>query len=292
MRVTQFEMYRNFLSDIENLNSSLSKASRQVSSGKKLNQLSDSPAGSADLVSLTEQSLRIDLYRSNADTGSYFLGVADSALNEVNNLVTSVYTTGSQATSDTITDDVRTTLAAEVRSLRDQILSLANTEVRGRYIFAGSQVTSTPFALSDGSIHYQGDGDVSSIRVDDALEVELGIPGSTAFNDVFASIDALLTGMDAHDLSGIKAALDQFAGALSQLGQARGQIGAKLNLLENVKSTLDSQEIALKSRRSQIEDADMSKAVVQLNQTQTALQAAISAGATAFTQRNLFDILG
>jgi flagellar hook-associated protein 3 FlgL len=292
MRVTQLEMYRNFLSDIENLNSGLSEASRQVSSGKKLTQLSDSPMGSADLISLTERALKIDLYRSNADTGSFFLGVADSVLNEVNNLVMSIYTKGSQATSDTVNSDVRATLAMDIRSLRDQIMSLANSQARGRYIFAGSQVAAAPFVTSGDSVVYQGDSDVNSICVDDELEVQLGVPGSEAFNAVFESIGALLAGVDANDAASMKTALGQFASALSQLGQVRGQIGAKLSLLENIKANFDSQENTLKSERNRVEDADMTKAVVQLSQTQTALQAALSAGGAAFTQRNLFDILG
>jgi flagellar hook-associated protein 3 FlgL len=292
MRVTQLEMYRNFLSDIENLNSGLYNASRQVSSGKKLNQLSDSPMGSADLVSLTERALKIDLYRSNADTGSFFLGVADSALNEVNNLVTSIYTKGSQATSDTLDPDARAMLAVDIRSMRDQILSIANSQARGRYIFAGSQITAAPFVASGDSVLYQGDSDINSICVDDELEVQLGVPGSAAFSAVFESIGALLAGIDANDLTSMKAALDQFSSALSQLGQVRGQIGTNLGLLENIKANLDSQENTLKGERSQVEDADMTEAIVQLNQTQTALQAALSAGGAAFTQRNLFDILG
>jgi flagellar hook-associated protein 3 FlgL len=218
MRVTQSEMYRNFLSDIETLNENFARISRQVSSGKKLTQLADSPAGSADLVSLTERSLKIDMYRSNIDTASYFLKVADSALNEVNNLVTSVYAKGLESASNTVNQDARATLAVEIRSMRDQILSLANSQARGRYIFAGSKVESAPFVLDGDSAGYQGDNDVNSVCVDDGMEIQQGVPGSDIFNSVFSAIDALLAGIDGNDLPGIAAALDQFSSALSDLG--------------------------------------------------------------------------
>jgi len=90
MRITQSETCRNFASDLETLNDVYYKISRQVSSGKRLTQLSDSPEGSADLLSLTDLATDIDQFRSSADTVSYFLGTADSVLNEVNNLFTSV----------------------------------------------------------------------------------------------------------------------------------------------------------------------------------------------------------
>jgi flagellar hook-associated protein 3 FlgL len=292
MRVTQSQINRNFLFDLENFNENLAKISRQVSSGKKLTQLVDSPKGSADLVSLTEMASKIDMYRSNLDAGSFFLATADSALNEVNNLVTSIYTKGSQAASETISQDARATMAMEVRSLRDQIFSLANSQARGRYIFGGSTVLSPPFVINGDTVVYQGDADVNGIPVNDGLEVAQGVAGSDAFNSVFSAINSLLTALDGNDIPGIAAALGQFSSVFSGLGQVRGQIGANLSLLQNVKMNLESRETSLVEQRSQVEDADMAKAVVQLNQTQTALQAAMSAGGAIISQRNLFDILG
>ena len=292
MRITSSETYRNFLADLETLNTSLSSLSRQVSSGKKLTQLSDSPLGSAELISLGEQQSEIDQYQSNIDTGSYFLGMADSTLNEVNNLVTSIYTNGSQSASELTSSDARAALAAAVRSLRDQILSLANTQVRGRYIFAGSNITVPPFVLSGDTVSYQGNGNVNSIAVNDGMEVEQGVAGSAAFGTVFSAIESLLTAMDANDIPGIQTALGQFSSAMSDLGQARGQIGSNMNVLKNVETVLTSRETNLKAQQSKIEDADMAQAAVQLKQTQTALETAISAGGSILQQRNLFDILG
>jgi len=292
MRVTPSETYRNFLADLETLNTSLNIFSRQVSSGKKLTQLSDSPEGSAILISLNEQQSEIDQYQSNIDTGSYFLGMADSTLNEVNNLVTSIYTNGSQAASELTSSDARAVLAADIRSLRDQILSLANTQARGRYIFAGSNVTSPPFVLNGDTAFYQGNGNINSIVVNDGMEVEQGVAGSAAFSSVFSAIESLLTAMDANDLSGIQTALGQFSSALSDLGQARGQIGSGLSALENIGTALTSRETNLKAEQSKIEDADLAQAAVHLKQTQTALETAISAGGSILEQRNLFDILG
>ena len=154
MRVTQSEIYRNFMSDIETLSDASSRIGRQVTSGKKLNQLKDSPSGSAELVSLTKLASEIDQYRSNTDKGSLYLNVADSALNEVTNLLSSIYNKGSQASADTVNDEARAALAYEVRSLREQIVSLANSEVNGRFLFAGSlsssiNIAPPSFALSN-----------------------------------------------------------------------------------------------------------------------------------------------
>ena len=292
MRITQSETYRNFLSDIENLNEALNRYSRQVSSGKSLTRLTDSPAASAEILSLSDQALEIDQYQSNLDTGSFFLKTADSTLNEVHNLVTSIYALGSQATTVGIGDEGRAVLATEIRALRDQIFSLAGTQVRGRYIFSGTDVLTAPFAMNGDSATYAGNNDVNRIAVDDGLEVPEGVSGAEAFGSVFAAIHTLLTAMDANDTSSIQTALKEFTSALSALGQARGRIGSSLSQLEKVASSLDSREINLKERRSKLEDADLAAAVVQMNQSQNALETALSAGGSILTQRNLFDILG
>jgi flagellar hook-associated protein 3 FlgL len=292
MRITQSETYRNFTSDLETLNEFYNKMSQQVSSGKRITDLSDSPAGSADLLSLTDLSADIDQYRSSTNTVSYFLGVSESALNEVNNLVTSVYSKGSEAASEVTGDEARKTLATEIRSLRDQILSLANSQEKGRHLFAGSLISAAPFFISGDTVSYVGDNDVNTVCVEEGTEVQSGVSGADAFSAVFSAIESLLSAVDANDTSAIGTALGQFKSAFSELGQARGVIGANLNVIENVQSRLDGQETILKSRRSQIEDADMTGAVVQLSQAKTALQTSLTVGGSLMSQRNLFDILG
>jgi flagellar hook-associated protein 3 FlgL len=292
MRVTQSEISRNFLFNLESLNSSFNKFSQQISSGKKLTQLKDSPVGSAEMVSLKELAAEIDQYRSNVDTGSYFLKVSDSVLGEVNNLATSIYARGSMAATETISAEGRAAIAIEIRTLRDQIFSLSNTQARGRYIFGGSEVTSAPFILNGDTVSYQGDGDTNRIVVDDGMEAPMNVSGSAAFNSIFTTINTLLTAIDSNNVSNIQTSLAPFSSALLALGQTRGQIGSGLSLLDNVTAVLNSKETNLIERQSAIEDADMAKAAVQLNQIKTAQNAAMTAGGSILKQSNLFDIIG
>jgi flagellar hook-associated protein 3 FlgL len=292
MRVTESIAYRNLLCDIESLNQAINKASREVSSGKKINAIRDSPSGSAQLVAIGDMESKIDQYTSNVGDGSYFLQVADSALNEVNNLVTSIYTKGSLAGTETIDSNARATIAEEVRSFRDQLLTVANSQARGRYIFAGSQVTTIPFTITGDTVSYQGDSDVNRVLVDEGLEIAQGVSGSEVFDPIFTAIDGLLSGIDGNDIADIQNALKQFSSTLSGLGQVRGKVGANMSLLENVQSRLDLRSLSVAEQKSRIEDADLTEAAIQLKQTQTSLDAAISAGGSLLGKRNLFDIIG
>jgi flagellar hook-associated protein 3 FlgL len=234
----------------------------------------------------------VDQYRFNSNAGSLYLNVADSTLAEVNNLITSVFSKGSQAASENVNEEGRATIAADIRSLREQIVSLANSQVNGRYLFAGSMINDNPFSIAGESVVYSGDNTVSRIKIDDRMDVPASFDGDEVFNLIFSNIESLLAGIDSSDIAEMRTALDQFSTSLSGLSRVRGQIGSHMNALDSAKSILDSRETTLKEQRSKIEDVDMAKAVVQLNQTQTALQAAMSAGASALQQSNLFDILG
>jgi flagellar hook-associated protein 3 FlgL len=292
MRVTQSEICRSLLSDLGKLNEDLSKYSTQVSSGKLLNCLSDSPSGSAGLVSLAELDADTDQYISNTSIGNLYLGVADSALNEVNNLVTSIYSKGSQASTESNSEDSRSALAYEIRSLRDQIVTLANTEVRGRHLFSGSLVSAPPFVSEGDMISYQGNSTVNDLSVDSETDVRMNYSGEEVFGSVFASISSLLAALDANDIAGIQAALSQISPALANLSKIRAQIGSNRSMLENVQARLESRKTGVAEQRSRIEDADMAQAAVHLKQTQTALDASLSAASSILTQSSLFDILG
>jgi flagellin-like hook-associated protein FlgL len=64
-----------------------------------------------------------------------------------------------------------------------------------------------------------------------------------------------------------------------------------MSMLDNVKNNLSLQDTSLKGQLSNVEDANMADAAVQLKQAQTVLQTTISSGSNLLPQTNLFDIL-
>ncbi|HSW39678.1 MAG TPA: flagellar hook-associated protein FlgL [Acidobacteriota bacterium] len=292
MRVTQSELYRNFLADMNNINKNLADIDRQLSSGKKVNKLADSPSGSADLVVLTDKASRIDAYRSNIGVSAYYLKTAETALNETNNLVGALYALGSQAVTDTVNNEGRAAIAIELRIIMEQLLSLANSRAGDRFIFAGSQSTAAPFAVEDGAVVYKGDDRVNGVFIDDGVQVRQGVAGNEAFGAIFSTLGDLLNSLEGNDIPGIKKALEGVSSALSDLGTARGRIGVNLGLLRNQTMVLDANAVMLKERQSALEDADMLAATVRLTQLQNTLETTMAVGGAALSRKTLFDILG
>ncbi len=290
MRITESMSYRSLLANLNMLNQRMERASMQVSSGSRVSHLHDAPAESAELVQLKNQLARLNQYETNAANAGYFLQVAESTLNSLHNLTASIYTRGSAAASNYQDDSTRATIAAEVRSLRDQILWLANTEVRGRYLFAGSQVTSPAFTISGDTVTYQGDEEVNVVNISDNLQLKMNIPGSVAFTPVFAEVESLLTALESGDEAAIQSGLNGFSDALSILGQARAGLGVDLAKLQDSESARLDRQLMIRTRQSRIGDADLAEAISEINRVQTALQAATSVG-SLLGRKNLFDYL-
>jgi flagellar hook-associated protein 3 FlgL len=291
MRVTPTLLQRSFLTNLEDLNQRLETANQQVSSGRRINRLRDDPSGSAETVRLHAELDVVDQYRSNTDASQAYVGTADSALDSAFNLVTSIFTTGSAAASNLNAQSTMATLAVEVRALRDQLLSVANTTVRGRYIFAGANGTSPAFVLQGDHATYQGDESVNKVLIGEGLLVNQNLPGDGAFQSSFDAIEQLLSALDARDVSGIQTALRSVSASLSSIGQQRARLGASLSQLDRSKTEQDTLEANVRTRLSRVEDANMAEAVTQLSQIRTALDAALSARAVV-QQRNLFDFMG
>ncbi len=290
MRITEAISSRNVLENIAMLNERLERASEQASSGKKLLQLHDSPSASAEMLKLAQQQAQIDQYQSNAENGSFFLNVTDSTLNSVFNLVTSVFTSGSSAANSSNDAGTMANLASEIQSQRDQILSLANTQIRGRYIFSGSNVGVPAFAVGGGTIAYQGNADVNQIEIGSGLSIQENVPGSSVFDQIFASVNALLTAVQGGDQDAIKAALSQFTGALNALNQVRSRVGVDLGKLQDAQTSRQDMTTNIKDRQSVISDADVAEAIAELNRTQTALQATLNVG-SLLGKKSLMDYL-
>jgi flagellar hook-associated protein 3 FlgL len=289
MRVTSSQTYRNFQFNIESLNQELDAANQQIASGKKLVHLNVSPSDSAEVVDLRAHSAQVDQYQGNADAGSYLLSVADSALSSVHTIITSIFAKGSAAASDS-NSTVRADLATEVRSLRDELLSLANTEARGRYIFSGSSVLSVPFTIAGDTATYQGDAVVNSVNIGSGLAVQENVPGSAVFSSIFESIRSLLTALDSGAKDAIGAALEQFSGQLATISQVRARVGSDLGRIQDQKTTLDTESTNIRMRKSQVEDSNLAETVTELTRIQTALKSALAAESMV-GQHNLFDFL-
>jgi len=145
---------------------------------------------------------------------------------------------------------------------------------------------------------------VNALNNDDGVQILGGISGfefwdgptgDNIFNVVNDLITALKNSIDeAHPgtVQDIGTALGGFSKALDQLGQARGQIGVSLSVVDRMHAMLDTRGAALREQRSHTEDANIAEVSIRIQQLQLAMQAGISSGNIVLQQNTLFDIIG
>jgi flagellar hook-associated protein 3 FlgL len=123
----------------------LSAALQQVSTGLRVNQPSDDPAASANLVVSLAASANVDQYTSNVSSVLPQMQTADSAISSIVTSLNSAITSGTEGANGTESTTNRQSIATQVQGLLSNVIAQANTSFQGVYLFGGSASSAPPF---------------------------------------------------------------------------------------------------------------------------------------------------
>lgn len=129
----------------------LSAALQQLSTGLRVNQLSDDPSASANMVASLAESANVDQYTSNVTTVTGQMETADSALSAVVTSVTSAVTLGTEAANGTSISSNKQSIATELQGILNSVVGQANATYQGAYLFGGTASTTVPFVAASSS---------------------------------------------------------------------------------------------------------------------------------------------
>ena len=143
MRVT------NLLPDIQyqmqQSQQALANATQQISTLLRVNQLSDDPAASANMVVSLAASATVDQYTSNVSSVLPRMQSADSAISAIVTSLNTAVTLGTSGASSGGLVAGRQAIATQVQSVLDSVIAQANTSFSGVYVFGGTETTTPPF---------------------------------------------------------------------------------------------------------------------------------------------------
>lgn len=272
--------------------SKLNKAQQTLTTGKRITKPSDDPGGAAQVIRLNNALGDLHQYTRNGDEAKSYLALTDSALDSVGGLVREARTLALQAaTSTNAAPEAAGALAEKIGRIKEQVHSIAGTNLRGRYIFAGQQTLTRPFDPADAANTYQGDTGQMRVEINRGEYVAMNVPGDTIFAQLLTDLDTLKADVLAGNTDKIskEGVLGMEAGLNRVLG-ARGRVGALVNQIENTRTRLDAAQQEFKTLASNIEDVDISEAIVALQAAQNAYQASLASTAKTF-QNSLMDYL-
>jgi flagellar hook-associated protein 3 FlgL len=280
MRVANRFIFESVKYNLGSISEELSKANEIATTGKRINNLSDDPVSLAQSLNIRSTLSNINQMGRNISFGNSWLTASESALTSVQNIISDAKALCVQMASATTGSEQRASAAENVQNMLDEIVSLANTDVAGNYIFAGSKTDTIPFA-QDGT--YNGDNTPFSIKISRNSTVEIGNDGQAVFGNVFNTLDDLKTALQSNDLGGIQNAMDNLDGHFDDISTKISDVGSKTNRLEIKDNIYQNLNFSNTERLSRIEDADIAEAIMNVKAAELTYQAALASSSKVMT---------
>lgn len=160
----------------------LAHLEQQLATGKKIITAKDDPVASGTAVGLDRSLAALEQMKLNGSTVQNRLGLQENTLAQVNDMMGRVTELTIYANNPGLAAADKKTLVAEISSIRDGLLALANaTDGTGRYVFGGTQDGSPPFSMVNGNVVYSGDQTQRQVEVAPDTYAKDALPGSEVF---------------------------------------------------------------------------------------------------------------
>jgi flagellin len=250
-----------------NLNKStnmLNQSLARLSSGSKIVNASDDPAGLAESITLGAEIGQTNAANSNVSNAVSLLQTQDGYLQQVGSALDQMATLAVQAQDATKTDAERADYQKEFNTLAGYINDTSTKDFNGVSLFGGAAM----------SVTTDGQGTTFSMTgVDLTGSSYTGATGTTADGSGAASISTT---------TGAAAALTAVTAAITQLATDRAQVGANEERLTYTGNELGVLSNNLSAAKSQITDVD----VAQESTNYAKYQILVQSGTSMLAQAN------
>jgi flagellar hook-associated protein 3 FlgL len=290
-----------FLADLGRIQDQLAQATRRISSGYRVAQASDDPQDVGTIFQYSAALSHNEQITHNLQQSKVEADTAEQAVASTESLLDQVIAIGAQGATGTLTATDRVTLANQVTGIVEHLVTLANSQLQGRYLFSGDADQTPPYAFDatqpNGVTAYAGSAaatrqfeDTNGSRFPSSRTAQqiFDDPGGAS---VFAAVWSLRTALLANDPVGaanatqaIKTSRDHVAQELSFYGSVQSEVAGALD-------TASKQQLQWKTALSALRDADLVAESIRLSQLNLQQQAALQSHAQ-IGRRSLFDYLG
>jgi flagellar hook-associated protein 3 FlgL len=284
---------------LDRISSNEQQLTNEISSGYRVNSLSDDPVAAGENVTLSASIQQDDSYHQSTLTATGKLQVTDSALGSVVTQLTQAIAAATEGDSGTNNAGDLAAVATKLSGIRDELLSLANTSYMGSYLFAGSKSNTAPFGLDvsvdPAVVTYNGDSVQSSLTSPQGSSIALNTPGdqifSAAATNVFGVLNELISDFAAGNVTAAQAATAGLTSAVSFVSQQRAGLDNSITRLTSEDSTLQQQSTQLVTRQTNLLQADTATVATALSSSETQQAALQDVIAALEKQGSLFDVL-
>lgn len=180
-------IYTNVRSMLQVQGEQLARLQEMAATGLRIVRPSDSPTDAFKVLGYRDEVRSLDTYIQNLDSVVDSISMSSTILQQISTCLARARTLAAQAATGTYSESQRLPNAMEIDAILEQILSLANTTHRGRYIFGGGAAEKPYVETREGStivrVSYRGGQDTLPVPVSGDIEYGSVLAG----NEVFGS---------------------------------------------------------------------------------------------------------
>ena len=185
MRVSTYQVHTQAAQQLQTLGAQAAQTQSQIAEGRRLVSPSDDPIGAARVIRINQELAAREQFLQNADAAELQLGLSESVLSQMEDLLQRLQELTLQAGAGIQTAADRSFIAAEINGRFEELMSLANTRnSAGEYIFSGFKGGVQPFVQGDNGIEFLGDEGERQVEVNRGQLVSINDSGAEIFMKV------------------------------------------------------------------------------------------------------------
>ncbi len=292
---------QQFLNNLNRVADRMERAQRQISTGVRMAQVSDDPDQVSTLLAARASLSAIMQIQANLGRVQAEVDAAEQALQSAAQLLDRARTLGAQAATGFMDAQGRQGIALEVGSILEQLVGLAATQVEGRFIFSGDADSLTPYTIDLSQpapiSGYLGAPATRLVQHPNGTTFPVGHTAQEIFDsttraiNIFAALETLRQALLANDEPAVFDAVDALRQPAAHLNSELAFYGTAQNKVAEARQFAENLALQLRTQISRIEDADLTESILELTQSQTQQQAALTSKAQ-MPRKTLFDYLG
>lgn len=178
MRITSHYLLNNFKLDQQNVNKELKKVTEQIASGKQIQKGYEDPTVFNDTLKLDTHIDQLKGVQDRAQKAQNFAATTDTTLQEFSDAIRNFKNQLITSANDALNQNDREAIASALVKEKEHMLTLANTQIGGQFIFSGSATSIKPF--DENGLYHGNDGEVKA-TLGEGVSLAYNIDGASLF---------------------------------------------------------------------------------------------------------------
>jgi len=297
-RVTQGTMTAQLLG---NINKNLKKAAdlqEKMGTGRKINRPSDDPVGITYSLRYRSELSINTRFQTNVDSALSWLDFCDTILSQAVDVLKRVKELAVQGANGTNPQVALDNIAGEMEQMKDQMLDIANSQFRGKYVFGGQQTDQKPYPSGVDPKEVLTDQGTLDYIINTGIKLTVNLIGNDVFgyppastgvvvnppnsnedDNVFNVLDEIISNLRNGNHAGVSAQIPLLESRMDKILTQRAEVGARVNRIELMEQRLKDLNLNLVTLQSKTEDADLEELIIKSKVNENVYQASLAVGA-------------